>query len=265
VPGKEFTATCNPAINRVANQHPRLCQAKLAGGRKCGQWALKGIQYCKFHGGAAIKRLREKRNVDDPRTNDVARIRKYKKLGATLEQFVAELLTQPEQEQLDLFEELALMRSFVDESTSMFAAACALPANNAKRTELIVCAGGLMKQALDDVRVMSKTASDIFANGKDKFSVHSLHDIVQQIKRMVHNCFGHCEIELEEFEKQLRLLQLPKIGADGTTITPDQDVIEMDSMIPRKEQGELQEYVQDELANEASNELEVDATMKAKD
>jgi len=221
----------NPAFDK---NHPRRCQAKLKGGRKCGNWALKGIDYCKFHGGAAVKAAREKLSVTQPRPKDMARLRFYsKRLGPKLEEFVAQCVEQPETEQLQLFEELALMRALAGEAIQLFSAASEIPETNPKRHDLILNAGMVMQTALEQVRIMAKTAAEISAAGKDKFSVHALHDVKMQLLRIVDVAFGHDEEGLKRFadlvETQLRL---PKVGVEGTTITPDMDVTQMDELIP---------------------------------
>lgn len=236
--------TNNPAFDK---NHPRRCQAKLKAGRKCGNWALRGIDYCKFHGGAAIKALRDKTSVTQPRPKDMARLRFYsKRLGPKLEEFVAQCIEQPETEQLQLFEELALMRSLAGEAIGLFSAASELPEANPKRHELILNAGMVMQTALEQVRVMAKTAADINALSKDKFSVHALHDVKMQLLRIVDVAFGHDTEGLKTFadlvETQLRL---PKVGVEGTTITPDSDVMQMDELIPYVE-PEQQQSTEDE-------------------
>jgi hypothetical protein len=224
--------TNNPAFDK---NHPRRCQAKLKGGRKCGNWAMKGIAYCKFHGGAAVKAQREKISVTQPRPKDMARLRFYsKRLGPKLEEFVAQCIEQPETEQLQLFEELALMRALAGEAIQLFSAASEIPESNPKRHDLILNAGMVMQTALEQVRVMAKTASDISAAGKDKFSVHALHDVKMQLLRIVDTAFGHLDQDaLDNFANLVETqLRLPKVGVEGTTITPDSDVMQMDELVP---------------------------------
>lgn len=236
----------NPARNY---DHPRRCQAKLKRGR-CKHWAMKGIAYCKFHGGAAIKHAKDKLTVTQPRPKDMARLRFYsKRLGPKLEEFVSQCIEQPESEQLQLFEELALMRSLAGEAIQLFSAASELPENNSRRADLILNAGMVMQTALEQVRVMAKTASDINAAARDKFSVHALHDVKMQLLRIVDAAFGHDDEGLQTFARLVESqLRLPKVGVEGTTITPDSDVMQMDELIPLVEE-EHEQPLEEEADN----------------
>lgn len=172
--------------------------------------------------------------VADIRPRDQQRVRFYGKvLGPHLEAFVNECLESPESEQLSLLEELAVMRGFAGEALQLHAMAIALPETNKLRQQHIANASALALQALENVRIMAKTASDNFIASKDKFSVHSLLDVVAQLKRIAYAAFEHDTEALNRFDSLIAAqLRLPKIGAEGTDITPDADVIEMDSTIP---------------------------------
>lgn len=240
--------TKNP--NRLLNtDHPRRCKHNRKDGSRCKRWALIGLNYCLRHcgGGRAkynkVKHLtaREKRKAmaamntatPDNRPRDAKRLRFYAhKLGPKLNAFVEECLANPEADQLSLLEELHVMRALAGDALELHTLATALPIQHPERAAMLANASTLAANALEQVRVMAKTAADNFAAAKDKYSVHSLHDVVAQIKRMVYASFEHDPAALDRFDAMLgNELRLPKIGNEGTTLTPDQDVLQMDASI----------------------------------
>lgn len=173
----------------------------------------------------------------DPTTDDntVARLRYYKdRMGPKLNAFVEECLAQPESDQYNLSEELAVARDLLGEAIELYERAKLLPDANPNKSLMLVNAGSMLSNASKEVREICKTGADVFDKAKDKFSIHAIVEIVGQVKRLIRQCFGHDELGLEEFDRVLtKELRLPRIGNDGTTITADQDVIDMDATVPR--------------------------------
>lgn len=222
--------------------HPRRCKRIIQWrGERCKRWALKGSDYC-------FKCGQNRKNGTKPGTGLIARdkmaLRFYKKfLGPTLREAMEEMLCMREDEQMSLLEELALMRNMAGEAIALYQGALQIgvkpdgtldPTKEQARRLAITNACSLMSASLEQVRVMAKTASDISAQGKDKYSIQTLEVIVDQIVKMVDQCFGEYDEEIKAFNILIReQLKIPKRGVDGTELTPDMDVAEMDSTIPR--------------------------------
>lgn len=178
------------------------------------------------------KRNSSNQNVD---RSDMARLHFYtKRMGPKLAAFVEECIAQPESDQYNLSQELAIARDLMGEALELYEKAKLLPDSNPHKGSRIATAGALMASAMKEVRETCRVGSEAFNNAKDKYSVHTLVDVVSQIKKMIRNCFDHDQSGLQRFDQMLNdRLRLPKIGSDGTTITPDSDVMQMDDSVPR--------------------------------
>jgi len=171
----------------------------------------------------------------------VSKLRFYgKRLAPKMKAVIEELLDNPESETLRLDEELAIVRDIAGDAVALLSAAKELPDDNPKKTELRAAASAIAMDAMHQVRTFTHTAAAINSVSKDKFSVHALQDVVQQITKMVYLCFDHDKDGLALFDQMLTdQLRLPKIGVDGTNLTPDMDVTEMDSTIPSSDDEDL--------------------------
>jgi len=153
-----------------------------------------------------------------------------KKLSGTLQQVVEEALEAAPAEQLELLEELAIMRTTTLDVLKLYEAAL-----ESGKQEMIVSAGLVVREAMKDVQAMTSAAFDMEQKRRDKVSAHNIVYVVHQIVRISAEVFGE---DLDKAER-FRRLCLEKLrvddGKQGTTITPDQDVIDMDSTIPRAE------------------------------
>lgn len=197
--------------------HPRRCQCKNRKRDRCRKWACVGSKYCKTHG----------------RRGRYARIKKLprfyaKELTATLQEYVEASLGTPSYEQLNLFEELALMRATASEAVKLFSAA-----QKSKNQETRVQAAMLVQEALKHVVTTCEIAARVDAAGKDKISVHSVEQVVQQIVRIAYEIFKN-ENEVRAFEKEIRTHVRIVGGTVGTSSTPDIDVSNMDDTVPGK-------------------------------
>lgn len=203
------------------NQHPRQCQAMLKrhGGRQCRRFALVGANYCQFHGG------RNRKARGQVRINHLPFFyRKY--LSPTLTAKVEELLNVAPDEQINLFEELALMRTMAGEAVQLYGLA-EEKGSPEQRTEAAL----LMRSALRDVVQTCEAASRVVASGKDKVSVHDIQFVVNQIIRVAHATLE--EEDAMRFEESLRRdVRIPGRTEQGTHLTPDNDVSMMDATIP---------------------------------
>lgn len=220
------------ASGRPAANSPRRCQALLLKrhGRQCRRWALKGSKFCPFHGGRKKKLLH---NVDRKMPGIYS-----KKLGPTLAKALEEAVSQPNGEMLRVYEELALVRLSSQESVRLFSAVYELPDDHPKKSESLLMTGSLMRESLQEVIKVAQTAASIESQQNDRVSIQHLAAVVEQIVRLAYEAFGEDHLDLvQNYESLIRgKVRLPKPGSDGTTITPDQDVMEMDDTVPRYEE-----------------------------
>lgn len=192
--------------------HPGRCQAKRKCGLRCKRWAIRGARTCQYHGGRRG-------------TYTVNRVPRFyqRKMTAALKAVIAEHLDEDPDEQLSLFTELALMRDFAGQSVAMYSAALEV-----NKPDMINEAGQLMAMSLQRVADICKSAAAVHSTQKDKFSSHDLNYVIEQIIRISWDCFRD-HPNLEQFAVKLREhVQLSQ--AQGTTITADQQVLEMDRM-----------------------------------
>jgi len=196
--------------------HERRCKATRRCGLRCERWALRGSNYCQFHGG-------RRKGQGKYWTQAVARF--YKRaLTESLEAVVAEHLEMKPDDQLTLFEELALVREAAAGHVKIYAAAI-----ETGKQETIMAAGELMALAMQRVAEMCKAASAVNSTQKDKFSAHDLNYIIEQIIRISYDCFKDNDL-VNVFASRIRSeLQLSEKDR-GTSITPDQEVLEMDKL-----------------------------------
>lgn len=151
-----------------------------------------------------------------------------KYLTRTVQEAVEEALAVSPREQLQLFEELALMRDLAGQAVALYSAA-----RETGKAEVMMQAGMLMQQHLKEVIATCESAARIDAAAKDKVSVHTLHHFVDQLVRVAFETFGDTD-KAREFEFAIRTqIKLPSSGVNGTDITPDQDVTEMDRSVPQ--------------------------------
>jgi len=193
---------------------PYRCQAKRRCGEQCKRWALKESSYCQFHGGRGNSRTR----------TDHLPAFYAKRLTKTLQAAIEEQLEQAPHEQLQLFEELALMRVYARDAVILYNAAV-----DKGSEELRLSAGALMAQVLGDVAKMCQSASNVSLAGKDKVSIHNIEYVVGQIVRILYQTLD--DEDAQRVEERIRS-DLKVYDQTGTTITPDQDVLAMDATVP---------------------------------
>ncbi len=199
------------------------CQRIKRDGLQCRRWRLKGYEYCEVHrkGGHTIKRKVDKLPV----------LYRYK-LRETLQDKVSVLMGENPREALNLFEELALTRIAANQSVMLFDKAHDIE-NGEKRVEAVAACAAMMSECLKSVQSMCESAARIESQGKDKYSIHSIKVIVDQVVLICHRVFkDYPELVLEFQEAIKQHVRLPD-ESNGTSITPDQDVLDMDSTIPK--------------------------------
>jgi hypothetical protein len=149
----------------------------------------------------------------------------YKRaLTESLQAIVSEHLEMKPDDQLSLFEELALVRETAAGHVRVYSAAV-----ESGKQETIMAAGELMALSMQRVAEMCKAAAAVANTQKDKFSAHDLNYIIEQIIRISYDCFKDDE-RVNAFALKIRNeLQLREKDR-GTSITPDQEVVQMDKL-----------------------------------
>ncbi len=199
------------------------CQANRRNGKRCRKWRLTYSKYCQFHGGR--------------RRSSIVRISHLplfysQHLSDTLTQRLADCVDGDPREALNLFEELALTRIAASEMVKLFAAAEKVDGD--KGAELRTTASVLMCDALKNVQAMCEAAARIENQGKDKYSIHSLKAIINQLVRIAYTVFKDHPEKAAEFKRLVdEEVKMPN-EAIGTTLTPDRDVQDMDETVPCK-------------------------------
>lgn len=149
----------------------------------------------------------------------------------TVQELLDEHLSQPAHEQVQLLEELALSREAAGEAVAMYCIVKELPPGP-KRDEMMIAAVELMKGQLDYVKSMALAANSILNAGK-ALGINDLSCVRDQMVRAAFETFGD-DPRVKDFERILREVKVPLAdGAQGTTLTPDQDVMDMDETVPR--------------------------------
>jgi hypothetical protein len=136
-------------------------------------------------------------------------------------------------EQLDLSEELALVRHQTGNLVEVYSAA--VEGNATLETR--VAAGAVMVESVKDV---IKAVESMAHVEEVKLRVSgtfagAMHSVVVAVVKAVNEVFQD-DYRVPEFERVLRerlLVHAAGSGEDGTVLTPDQDVIEMDELIPK--------------------------------
>jgi hypothetical protein len=158
-------------------------------------------------------------------------------LAATIEQMTA---INPE-EQLQLYDELALMRHAAGNAVGMYNKAVEAheaetdPTKKKILAELVLQCGLVMRDHLNEVIRTAETAARINAAAKDKISLHQLHYFIEQVTRCAYVAFEGDEQRALTYERHLKeYIKLPRLGVEGTDLTPDMDVTAMDATIPKE-------------------------------
>src|SRR5262249_16915231 len=167
-----------------APDHLRCLTIRKRTGERCKWWRCRGSKYCYMHGGR--RSGGRGRNNYNPKPIYNGRIstlqgrkmppiyRQY--LRKTLSQAVSELYNMPPDEQLQLFEELALMRDAAGQAVRLYGIARDIA--DAKPDDMqarrnATDAAAIMSSALMQVVKAVDRAHSINAQATDKISVHT--------------------------------------------------------------------------------------------
>lgn len=167
-------------------------------------------------------------------------------LGPTLRVAVEEALAVPAAEQVELNEELALMREAASEAVKTFsdavevvrvAEATGRPEYIEPAREALRGASHLVMGSLERVGDYSLKLARVEALSKDNITIHTVYSVLSQVTRIFYVvCGEENEALAREVERRIRdEVNVPGIASnDGTDITPGDDIKAMDSTVPRE-------------------------------
>jgi hypothetical protein len=195
-------------------RHPRRCHSvSSVTGRRCGRWALCGRDYCQFHGGRASQRSRgEKMPVG---------YSKY--LMPSLAERLQDFLTGGDyQEQLRLYEEIALARTLLSKDLELLNALhkAVEDKNPTVTPEVLLTASQHVRRGTEHVADLCSKMAGIEKSMADRVGVQQLGFFVEQITRVIYQRLGP---ENEELAKQLAvdLKERVKLPADPDHVSYD--------------------------------------------
>lgn len=166
------------------------------------------------------------------------------RLGPTVREAVLSALEQDPDDQLNILEEVALLRSYASQFVGVYSAAVEqhLADSTDKNWRVMIEAGQLMTVALETVSKACEKAAKIASIQKDRFSIHDLRHAVDKILIMHHDVVGKHHPELaRQFEQHLsEHLQITSLSQHevGSTLTADQTIREFDASVPYFEEDE---------------------------
>jgi hypothetical protein len=201
------------------------CTAIRWRGERCKRWRAKGDpRFCPFHA---------KLNVNTGAELPMI-YRRYLKsqLAKSLDEFIRE----GNATVLDLCDELAMFRELAGRSIETYGAALEASEKdptNEKKKELVEIAAQLMKDNLREVISVCESATRVATSQKAAIPANFMSTFVLQVVQVAHRAFGEDDARVEEFGRLLRTeIKVPG-EAEGTSVTPDQDVALMDETVPR--------------------------------
>jgi len=173
--------------------HPNQCRAMSRVTRvRCKRWALRGANNCQFHGGNNSFRI----------TNN-AGARKLpmfysKYLGPKLSQRVLELMNAPHDEQVSLYEELALARSGMIEALQLAAPLQDVGLAAKLSPEIKALMIQTLNESMKNVKELTLAASKLEKDASDKVSIKVINLIVQQIVVAINDVCGTENVAIAE-------------------------------------------------------------------
>lgn len=207
-------------------EHERRCGGKSrVTGEQCKRWALRGEERCQFHGGRIGR---------GGRWGGYTRV--YgKHLKGTLKKRLHDLVSCSHEEQVQLYEELAVARAVALEAVTLLEPLVEHPEKTDVSTRAL--AVSCVREAITVVRDMALAVSRIEKDSEDKVSIHVLDLFVLQILKSIYRACGDDKDLAERIEAEVEFsVRMPdpsagNLGVRGTTITPDQVVREMDDTV----------------------------------
>jgi hypothetical protein len=184
-------------------------------------------KFCRWHGGGRDRQRRKRGHVEIGKLPSFYR----HKLNPSLAQLVEQQLDMSPTEQFSLNEELAMARTMAMRAIEMYSKADEM-VDESKRHHALGLTGDVMKDALLFVKEIAESAHKLATSSKDKFSIHNLQAVVNQITKIAHDVMKDHPEMAEAFEASIaEHVKLP--DTEGTTLLPDETVTMMDATIPR--------------------------------
>ena len=175
-----------------------------------------GVRNCEYHGGRTAQRcVREK---------GLTYYHKY--LGKKLRDKVDGFLNIPAQEQLALYEELAISRTTALHAIQLYDAAVETE-NQDSITIGIEC----VREAMNHVRDICLAASKVEKDSEDKISARSISIFVTQIIRAIHKVCPDEKLTMRIEAEIHNSVRVPK-ELEATNSTPSDVVVSMDETVP---------------------------------
>lgn len=150
----------------------------------------------------------------------------HKYLGQKLRDKVDGFLNMPAQEQLALYEELAISRTTALHAIQMYDAAVE-SGNTTSITLGIEC----VREAMNHVRDICLAASKIEKDAEDKISARSISIFVTQIIRAIHKVCPDEKLAMRIEHEIHNSVRVPK-ELEATESTPSDVVVSMDDTVP---------------------------------
>ena len=215
--------------------HERRCQGKSNVRKaRCLKWALKGSKYCKFHGG------RQK----------LARIGNMKRvysqyLGPTLKSRLEEMLDASHDDQVQLYEELAMSRVMAQEAIKLADIALSQADDKNKNGNGINkgLAIDIVQKSLSVVKDFALAAQKLETDAKNTVSLRVVDLFIAQIMKSIQSVLGDDTRTVELIESHIAenvripSSRDPNVSIEGTILTPDKIVEAMDDTIMEARDG----------------------------
>jgi len=173
--------------------HKNQCQAKSQRTRvRCKRWALRGANNCQFHGGRRAAALYCKTG----RRKLPSFYSKY--LGPKLSDKVKELLDVPHDEQVSLYQELAIARANACEALKLAQPLYNDDATSKLTPELRSLMISTLRDAMSNVKDLVLAASKLEKEAGDKVSIKVINLIVMQIIMAINDVCGTENVVIAE-------------------------------------------------------------------
>lgn len=203
--------------------HHRRCTWIRKDGSRCKNWGLVGAKNCKYHNGVQQQRASQKCNL-----RGIPVFYRKHITGALKEALEDQLGVDPD-EQVSLYEELALMRITASQFVKLYDVA--VGTNNLETIQL--ASSGLV-EALKNVETICSAAARIQEKQRDRFSIHDLKFVINKITRALYEVCGDEHRDIAERFKEIidHHIKLPTGYQQGTDLMPDETVRELDDEVP---------------------------------
>lgn len=162
-------------------------------------------------------------------------------LSDSLRERIEELASKPVDEQFDLRQEFALVRQTALDAAILYDAASALPRENPRSDIERIKAGKRLRAVLRDVfDLAEKMVRIAYAPNRAQVSITNIGLVLDQVATVAYDVFGEEPEMIDKItllSQRLREVRLPRED-EGTTLTPDADVLEMDASVPSQPQDQ---------------------------